>query len=355
MRSLVLLLAFATAFARPAKVGPVADFDPISMVVTNEMLLEIGPALATALTEELGPRHHVDHESESGTMVWMRDYQLLFVRSKDARLEAVRYLSEDIDRAKRNPPTEGTVALPDGRKVPVRTLPLILEAGNLVSTGRFVFVTETVLTENATSPTPELEKLGYKPRTPKEVVEVLSRTLELPARNVVVLPPLPGEATGHVDLFVLALGRDEVMVPHIPREALDAADGVDDPALVQAAGRFLDAQARAIRKRGLRVHRLPMLAPMFLDSVADGDPPDRVFYSPANSLLINTGNTHVAFLPDFLFQVQFTPQEHRLQSRFVKRWRAFFAARGYKPRVVEAGLLARYLGLFRCVSAVTPS
>ena len=78
--------------------GPVPDYAPMAAVWTHPQLMTIGAALPGALDEILHDRHQVDdynppkaegdyvegqvEDEQDGTLVWLRDYQPIYVRDK---------------------------------------------------------------------------------------------------------------------------------------------------------------------------------------------------------------------------------------------------------------------------------
>jgi hypothetical protein len=372
----------ADALPRPEP-GPVADFAEADFIATHFELEEVTHELPKALSAILGPRHVVERyaphevaETPAGvggevdtTLLWMRDYQPLFVRRADGSLKVLRYLSPNPNRTRYeplglDPPPVGAgrrLFYPEpgqpnrGRWLFTETLPLVHENGNLVSTGRYVFVTQRIFEDNGRPPeAPHLAQFGYKARTPMEVLDTLARALERPTSDIIVLPTMPGEATGHVDLFLMALGPKAVLVPEVRDEAIDLLTDEEEKALALDVRNFLDEQSAYLTRLGLTVRRLPMLPPLLMPSVdQDADQRDAVLYSPANGLLVRLPGRAVALLPTF--DAPDRPDAYReLNRRYQQTWAAFFRDRGWTPRLVDATLLGRYLGLFRCVTAMVP-
>ncbi len=344
--SWVLLAGAALAAApegadAPSGPGPVPDFAPVAAITTHASLAELVPELPRTLSALLGPRHAVAAASgDDTTLLWMRDYQPLYVRRADGSLAALRSLSPNPNRMR--PTTAGE-----------RVLPLLHENGNLVSTGRTVFVTDRLLEDNA-RPLPELAARGYRPRKPAEVLKILARAVGRPLRDVVVLPPLPREATGHVDLYLMALGPKTLLVPEVRDEAIALLGDEEEEALALDVRNFLDDQAARLTKRGFTVRRLPMMPPLLMPSVeADADERDMVVYSPTNAVLVRTADVAAVVLPSFDAPDRAEPWRALIRE-YERTWAEFFRERGWAPRFVDATLLGRYLGLFRCVTAMVP-
>ncbi|MCA9560600.1 MAG: hypothetical protein H6704_15170 [Myxococcales bacterium] len=350
--------------------GPVPDYAPLAHVYTHARVDSLSAALPELLTALVGDVHAVedydpppppDEEDEESdrSLVWLRDYQPIYVRTHDGRLKVLRYLSENPNRAAYLP-VETTRALVEqhvGVRPIVETLPLLHENGNLVATGRYIFVTERLLEDNAEPlDAPHLLDAGYRPRDPDEVLAVLAQAMERPVEDIVVLPRLPGELTGHVDLFLLPLDEQTVIVPILRPEALGMATAGSEADLAHSVQQVFDSIAKRMTDLGLTVVRLPMVAPLYLPAEYedDADGWDYVFYSPANSLLVRTAERARVLVPE----VDLTDHSialAALQRSYELEWGAAFAAHGWTPVPVDATRLGRYLGLLRCVSASAPA
>jgi hypothetical protein len=234
-----------------------------------------------------------------------------------------------------------------------RQVPLIHEHGNLVSTGDWVVVTDKLADDNA-EPYQQhghLASAGYRPRAREDVHRMLAEALRMDPGRVVSLPRMPGERTGHVDTYVLALGPNEVMIPEVRTHQLDGLGYGHERELGYQVRDFLNAQAVRLQALGLIVHRLPMLAPVNL--VHEGGGWKANFYTPANSLVIRAAGKRVVFVPTF--RADGYPDHYRAtNAEYQGEWASFFRERGYEPVAVDATRLGQANGLLRCLTAVTP-
>jgi len=362
----------STAVAHATRVGPVADFGPHQGIATHVLLDDMETDLGRRLSRRLGRDHIIEDYSpapedpgfeEAGTLLWMRDFQPIFVRQADGTVVALRYLSENRTRRSFYLADSESILLPSGDDhelgtwFPVKTLPIVHENGNLVSTGKHIFLADTVLADNEkVRDNDELIAAGYRPREPHETVALLAEYFGRPAEDIIILPRLPGEATGHVDIFLLALDEDTVMLPEIRAEALALVETDEEFDQALAVRDFLDEQAALLTSRGVTVKRLPMLAPRFLPSVSadEEETLDLVVFTPANSLLVRSKHTATAFVPRFSLSEDLTWVQKRLQRRYESDWAHFFRQTGWRVDSAEASELARYLGLVRCVTAPIP-
>ncbi len=366
----------AQTHLRPA--GPVADFEPIAALVAHALVVELDPAFDRLLRELLGSRYYVETVDPCGTdagrdcehwpadrmTLWARDYVPAFVRRADGRLKVVRYLSQNPNRTfylqtvaprQRHPLQHSLTPNATRPAALLETLPLIHENGNLVTNGTSLFLTARVLQENTIPPPdPHLPSLGFKRRSPDEIVATLARVFERPASDVIILPTLPGERTGHIDLFLMAVDRRTLLVPAVPPEALGHAVGPREQQLGITTALFLDRTAESLKALGFEVARLPMVAPVLTASI-DGVEShiDPLHISPTNTLLLRTDQRAVAVLPSFAVAGR-TAAFVAMQKRFEKQWAEFFRARGWETRLLDATPLARRGGLFRCVTAPIP-
>jgi hypothetical protein len=355
--------------------GPVPDYAPMRAIASHRRANEFAPALPKTLDRLLGRRHWVEQlefyeETEPSdaaaaadeacaepevdlSLVWMRDFQPMFVRDDDGELTMVRYLSVNPNRTG-FPSPRGLAQLPQrrGSRVSrVRRMPLIHEMGNLVVAGRTLLVTDLVFEENDEW----FDGLpGYRRREPEQVKRLLAASACRPTSDVVVLPRLPHEATGHIDLFVMALGDRELMVPRIEWQTIDLLH--DETSLRYAWDQhlFLDAQVERLRSMGFSVHRMPMLPPVVLpEQPLEGETQDVLVFSPANALLAHVEGRRRVLLPSFP-HAAFPAALQQVQRRYERRWMSDFTELGWQPVTVDASELVESQGLLRCLTASIP-
>ena len=174
---------------------------------------------------------------------WIRDYGPLFVRGESGRIAIVDATYQNEDRRQ-----DDDVPQALGKAVGIRVvqLPLVVEGGNLLSNGNGLFLTTSALLgKNEPGGTGE-----------DSVREQLAS--HLGCEHLVVLDPLVGEPTGHVDMFATFTDSQTVV--------LAACDPEADPA--NAA--ILDGNAARLVAvpppyGPLRVVRIPM--PPHIDGV----------------------------------------------------------------------------------------
>jgi agmatine/peptidylarginine deiminase len=174
---------------------------------------------------------------------WIRDYGPLFVRGESGQIAIVDATYQNEDRRQDDGVPQ---ALGKAVGIPVVQLPLVVEGGNLLSNGKGLFLTTSAL----------LCKNDPDGTDDGSVREQLAS--HLGCEHLVVLDPLVGEPTGHVDMFATFTDSQTVV--------LAACDSEADP--VNAA--LLDGNAARLAAvpppyGPLRVVRIPM--PPHIDGV----------------------------------------------------------------------------------------
>lgn len=363
-----------------AESGPAlrTDFDLATGVSYHVLLRELAPEFVSSLDEHLGADSHrimLGHQGPSlgysgrENLVWARDYRPLRIGRGDEEV-LVAYLSIAPDRSgytgaawvpgQGPTPEHRFYRSPsgDGRWVLTETMPLLFEGGNLVATGRFAITTERLIDQNTHhtdhtrgSAGKHLREAGWHPRPEGEVLELFARHLRIPTDRLIVIPSMPGEKTDHADLVVMALGPDEVMVPELRDDILGVITYGHEIELGWAVRYYLDEVADLLSKRGLKVHRLPMLPPVYLEN----DPNEATgwnaaVYSPTNALQLFTADQRLVWLPSFA--AEGFPEAYRaLSDAYLEEQARFFEARGFDVLTVDATRLGRAYGLFRCVTS----
>ncbi len=333
-------------------VGPVPDYAMLGWVVTHERLAVRAPQLVHTLDRLLGERHVreqyvTDSPTKADGVIWLRDHQPIYVRQRNGILKALRPLHAIRQRLSWIPPAPVPSFL-------VERLPLVHENGNLVATRRHVFVSTRLTVENAEYPKlPALQALGQRARTRIETLAVLAEAFDRPAEDIIVLPHMPFEVTGHIDMFLMALDDDTLLVPLLGREALHLAEAGEATRVAAAIATFLDDTAHRVRALGYTVLRPPILAPPLTLSIDDGNM-DPAVISPTNGLLLRTRRDAVALMPR-LDTAPRPPRTEALARRYQLTWARLLATRGWRTELVDVADLSHLRGLVRCVTAVVPA
>ncbi len=361
---------------RATFVGVLPDFAPVQGVHVHRLLRDLAPAFERSLRETLGA-HLVESTTGYGgpsagfsrdtSLVWTRDFFPLVVGTPEGEV-VVTYLSVNPTRSGFSgsswvpvtPPspdhqfykTPGEVG---GEFRKTEQVPLLLEGGNLVSTGRWIITTDKLVRDNEAhsegSDGAHLRAAGWQLRSRDEVLDLLAGATRTPRERIIVIEAMPGEKTDHADLAVMALGPDEVMVPEVRDDILDIITYGHEIELGWRTREHLDALADTLEARGLTVRRLPMLAPVFLaDDEREPTGYNAVFYSPTNALQVHLGDMAHVWLPTF-DPAGFPVEYIALAASYVDAWRGFFEARDMTVTTIDATELGRAYGLFHCVTA----
>jgi len=174
---------------------------------------------------------------------WIRDYGPIFLRRKDGSvfIADCRYRRTLPNKALRLRDDAAPAQLGRSIRMPVVSVPLDLEGGNLLSNGAGLYVTSTGTIARNYPSDPERGRALLERLLPKH----------FGGDRWVFVRPLEGESTGHVDMFMTFVAPDVAVVAR--------CDPGDDP--LNAA--ILDETAAKLTglptPRGpMKVHRVPM-------------------------------------------------------------------------------------------------
>ena len=200
------------------------------------------------------------------TSMWIRDYGPLSVFDAQGDLHFVdsRYAAPDSNRRDDQVPS----VLAQGLEVPLQKAPLILEGGDLITNGQGLVLASSRLVQK------NREKYDYDRQ---EIAGILGE--HLGCEKMIMLSPLAGEATGHVDMFVTFVDPQTVVVARY------------DPAVDEANARRLDQVASAL---GRLDHRGK---PLNVERVTLPARPDDLWRTYTNVVFVN-GRLLVPVYPD---------------------------------------------------------
>jgi len=390
--------------------GPIANYELTARVVFHKVGAEILPDFQRlALTEgNLDKRLELTNSggnrgsTDGGvSMVWMRDYTPIVMKSSQSsaggKARYINYLSMNPARNSYTG-TLGSGNSSSGLLGPslinidqetigseketlsALRMPLVLEGGNLVSSGDHIFLTEHVFLQNSPEYSNFLIRSGrfsdknsverafrengfyktnelndkFEYRTPEQVKSILSKYLEVKDENIITLPVLPGEGTHHIDLFLLALGRKHIMIPEITDEGISTLVFEHEKTLAREARDFLNQQAELLRQKlGYKVDRLAMIPPIYQTS--QGGEKQAVYFSPANVLLLNMAPSRkLVFVPHFDVPSDWGQPFKDYSKKTEDHWKKYFEENGWQPIFVTANKAARAFGLIRCLTAPIP-
>jgi agmatine/peptidylarginine deiminase len=210
-----------------------AERIPLLAIVNDE---EQRRNLITLLCDWGLPAHLLHYVSLPVKGMWIRDYGPMFVRTqrRGIVINDAEYIEAD-RRADDLAPTELASLL----KLPVTSVPLLVEGGNILSNGQGLCLTSEVL----------FQRNAEVGRSREYVERVLREKYGF--NQIVVLKPLLSEPTGHVDMFATFVAPDTVVV------------GQYDPKIDPVNADVLEANARSLAgvqtaTGPLNVVRIPM-------------------------------------------------------------------------------------------------
>ena len=174
-----------------------------------------------------------------GDTIWIRDFGPLTVYRSDGQSELINH---KYAAGQRPWDDQAPSRLAGMLRMPLRNIRLTMEGGNLLSNGKGVVITTSrIIQQNSSRGVRGLQLQDQFRR-------------ELGATGVVILEPLSGEPTGHVDMFTAFIDASTVVVAQLnPRVDRRNAELLD---------RNADRLRRTMTSMGpLRVVRVPMPAP----------------------------------------------------------------------------------------------
>jgi agmatine/peptidylarginine deiminase len=256
------------------------------------------------------PRDRLDFVEVPTDTVWLRDFGPVFVTGTDGSRAAI-----DLEYSLRNRHKDNAVASLVARAMgtPSVRLPVLLEGGNLLSNGQgLCVVTALAMNRNIGR--------GYDAAA---VIDGLRKSLGI--EQLVVLEPLWGDPTGHVDMFACFTAADTIVVGAYPASL--------DP----TSARILDRNAAMLAKvrlgtGPLRVVRVPM------PSHEDG-----VWRTYTNGIFAN----RLYLMPTYAGVD--LPQQTAAMDVFRK------LLPGWEVTGLDAGPLIKEGGALRCISVQVPA
>lgn len=241
--------------------------------------------------------------------IWVRDFGPIFVRRSDGSRVALDVEYEKDGRQQDNH-AAATVAGFFG--VPARYAPILLEGGSLLSNGQGLCVTTTVAVNRNIS-------RGYDLAT---VREYFRRYFGFD--QIVLLEPLHGETTGHVDGFACFTDSQTIVVGAYPQSV--------DPVNAAVLDRNAALLARVRTAKGkLRVVRVPM---------------------PSNEDDCWRTYTNGLFANGLLLLPHYPGVDAVAQQKAIETFQSLLP--GWKVVGVDAGKLIAQEGAFRCITMHVP-
>ena len=229
-------------------------------------------------------------------------------------------------------------------------VPLALEGGNIMCTQSDCVLSDEVLIQNPPA-------FPGQSGGPDRINSVLAQHLD---QRVSIVPRLPLESTGHLDMWAKFLDEKTLVIAEVPEQALklvprslrQAYAEIRDFLEAQASGydrggqTLPNALASQLRQRipGLKIKRVPMPVPY-----ADGHA--AVFRSYTNSLLVN-GH---AILPRYVRDGYGRPYpDQRLLKDYEASVQQVYEQAGFRVSWIDADYLILSGGAWHCATMQVP-
>ncbi|PKL76174.1 MAG: hypothetical protein CVV27_11630 [Candidatus Melainabacteria bacterium HGW-Melainabacteria-1] len=283
--------------------------------------------------------------------VWARDWAPIFAFGPGQMLGLLDlryYPDRPLDDAVPAQVADFTRKLMPQRQVQALPVAVELEGGNMLCTRSNCFVSEEVLRR--------VEANQGRTPDPAEILVELEKYI---AQEFWIVPRMPYESTGHIDIWAKLLDEKTMIIGQISEESLDAVPAqlqetyrevmrfLDEQALGQdAAGQPSPNSLAALLKRihpEIRIERVPMPTPGIYQGV-------ETFRTYTNSLLFN----EVAVLPRYVRGTRFSRAERDLTREHEQRVEAVYQAAGYRVIWIRADNLIRDGGAWHCVAMQIP-
>jgi agmatine/peptidylarginine deiminase len=292
--------------------------------------------------------------------VWARDWAPLMAKntrnaSQWGLVDFKYYPDRTVDDASaerltqvlnEHPPHLGwsTSAAPQFQRLPV---PVELEGGNVMCNEQHCFVSQEVLLR--------LEERGETPNE-TQIIADLEKYLQ---QEFWIVPRMPFEGTGHIDIWAKFLNPTQVIVGEISDESMDLIPA-EQAATYRAVQRFLEEQATGLDSTGapvpnalasvlkreapnVEILRIPMPTPGVYRGV-------ETFRTYTNSLFVNK----TAVVPRYQRGSRAERNNRDLLNEQEQTVEAIYRKAGFEVKWILADNLIRDGGAWHCVSMQVP-
>lgn len=241
--------------------------------------------------------------------IWMRDFGPFMAQTPD--------LQRVVGDGSYYPGREADDSFPQQfgswSDVPVYGIPLEFEGGNFFADGEGNCVSTTIVP-------------WYNSMDEEEVAGIFRDYLG--CTQTILLEPLEGEGTGHVDMFFAPVDRTNVIL------------GSYDPEYDPTNAALLDENAAELEAAGYTVHRVPM--PGYEDGNGDGWEDFRTYI---NGLHVRTADTHIYLVPVYTDDTEY--EEEALAA-------IADAMPGVEIVPIDSTELITWAGAVHCITKMVP-
>lgn len=242
-------------------VAPKSSKETLSSTIFRDLRKDLGPLIDKV---EL-----VSLQKSGDTTVWARDWapQGAKAQNGDLRLLDFNYFPE---RGADDYTAQSMERLLKFERVSV---PVYNEGGNFMTTEKG----DCLLTTRVTDANEAQEIPSDLILSKAEIQDYYKQAAG--CKNVTILPRMPYEGTGHIDMWAKFLNDDTLIVSELRSEVLELYASEKSRAKALKIQTYLDQRAKEIEDLGFHVVRIPMPGPIF-----DGKD---VYRSYTNSLTVN--------------------------------------------------------------------
>jgi hypothetical protein len=327
--------------------------------------------------------------------IWVRDWSPIFQIQKSTHKVSIVDFDADMESM---PVGRLEVGMAWQKRFPSIkriSLPLVLDGGNMICNSKLCLISDRVIDDNSmdsvkhqkflaimkatTTGINECNAAGACVYTPtpskylnektlnsdsdftidatisneakqKKMIDLMSN---LTSQAFVVLPRIPGEPTGHMDMFASFLGEKLLLLADVPQELISQLSRPEDQAAATQLKAELDkwnsilTQFFIRNNAQIKIVRIPMPIPHF-------DANNPVWPSYTNLLQINHAGKHTLILPSYQpngeeiipLQTETKKLEASVESTLV--------ALGYFVKWIDATKLIVNEGSLHCVTANVP-
>ncbi len=271
----------------------------------------------------------LEQKDAGGITVWARDWSPLGALSREGKLRLLDlnyYPSRGADDA-----TSRTFAGIAG--VERVSVPVYNEGGNFMSNGRG----ECLMTTRVTDANSDVFKSGDLVLNAEDVKQYYDDFAG--CQNLSILPRMPTEKTGHIDMWGKFLDDDTIIVGQISDETLALANS-SNRTMAGQIQTFLNERAKQIQQLGYNVVRIPMPLPS-----------PSLYRSYTNSLLVNG----VAIIPQYKGSIGGNYLDQKLLSAYEAKVRQIYESLGYRVTFIPSDQMIATGGAVHCVTMQVPA
>ena len=267
--------------------------------------------------------------------VWARDWAPIFASSKEGELRLIDFNYYARRHADDHVPQRLAKSMGQTRI----SLPVYNEGGNFMIDGQG----HCLLSERIVEANQQLKTSDDRQLSQDELADFFIEYLG--CRKVRILPRLPFEPTGHIDIWTKFIADQTLLVHKIDRSLMPLYKNPDHQQKAIEVADFLDEAADSFGKLGYRVVRSLMPLPVFYQG-------STLFRSYTNHLLVNGRALIPRFVKPSKGTYSYPDKEHL--KRFEDDITAVLTEYGYQPVFLDSDDLIPLNGAIHCATMQVP-